>query len=64
MRYIYLGDRLTRPDLKGQPCDPVLRADGRVIRARNRNQLVRFASGALCIVAGRRLRVAEKVMAR
>ena len=61
MRYIYLGDRLTRSDLHGQPCDPVLRKDGRVVRGRNRNQLVRFADGMACVVAGRRLRLRSKV---
>lgn len=57
MRYVYLGDKLTDPKLKGQPCDPIRRADGRVVRAKNRNQLVRFADGALVVVVGRWLRL-------
>ncbi|HLT46283.1 MAG TPA: hypothetical protein VK002_03570 [Rubricoccaceae bacterium] len=39
MRYVFLGDRLTRPDLAGRPCDPVRRPDGRVVRGHNRNAL-------------------------
>lgn len=31
MRYVYLGDSLTRPELKGMQCDPVRRADGKCI---------------------------------
>lgn len=32
-RYIYLGDKLTDPALKGQECEAVLRADGKCICA-------------------------------
>lgn len=65
MRYVYLGDAYTRPELRGAPCDPVSGPSrsktgrGRVvvIRGRNRNQLVRFADGTQVVVAGRFLRL-------
>jgi hypothetical protein len=56
MRYIYLGDRATAPELKNQPCEPVRRADGKCIRGRG-SQLVRFADGLARVVIARRLRV-------
>ena len=56
MRYVYLGDRLTDPTLKGQPCDPVRRADGKCIVGRGA-QLVRFPDGVARVVVRRRLRV-------
>lgn len=40
--YIYLGDRLTRPELRRMPCRAVRRADGKCIRGRNGNMLVEF----------------------
>jgi len=62
MRYVYKGDRLTDPRFVDQPCDPVRRADGRVIvgsgRGTPRNQLVQFADGTLVVVSARRLRLA------
>ncbi len=54
-RYIYLGCKDTDPALKGAPCDPVLRADGRCVVGRG-NQLVRFADGLARVVVRRRLR--------
>lgn len=57
MRYTYFGDRHTRPDLRGAQCDPVRRPDGKVVRGRNRNALVRLASGELVVAAGRFLRL-------
>lgn len=56
MRYIYLGDRMTDVALKGQPCEPVRRADGKCVRGRG-SQLVRFADGVVRVVIARRLRV-------
>ncbi len=60
MRYVYLGDRWTDLRLVGQPCDPVLRPDGRCVvstgKGRPRNQLVRFADGSPVVVPARRLR--------
>lgn len=60
-RYVYLGDKLTDPTLIGQPCDPVLRADGKCLIGRKpRNQLVRFANGREVVVLARRLRLTAK----
>lgn len=56
-RYVYLGDKLTDPRLVNQPCDPILRADGKVLRGRNRNAAVRFADGTEAVVLGRHLRL-------
>jgi hypothetical protein len=56
MRYVYLGDRLTDPALRGQPCDPVRRADGRCIRGRGA-MLVTFPDGLARVVIARRLRL-------
>lgn len=63
MRYVYLGDKHTRLDLEGRPCDPVLRPDRQVIRGRNRNQLVVFDTGERAVVAGRFLRLQSKLKA-
>jgi hypothetical protein len=56
VRYIYLGDRMTAPELKKQPCDPVRRADGKCIRGRG-SMLVVFADGVQRVVIARLLRV-------
>lgn len=56
MRYVYLGDRMTAPELKNALCDPVRREDGRCIRGRG-SQLVQFADGSRRVVIARRLRV-------
>lgn len=62
MRYVYLGDRQTRPDLRGRPCDPVRRPDGRcVVSSARATALVAFADGTRHVVARRRLRLAWKV---
>jgi hypothetical protein len=58
MRYTYLGDKLTAPELRGMQCDPVRRADGKCIVGRTpRNALVQDASGKRYVVLGRRLRL-------
>lgn len=58
-RYIYLGDRNTRPDLRGAACDPVRRADGRCRVSRQMaTALVVFTTGERCVVLRRRLRLA------
>lgn len=44
MDYIYLGDRLTRPELRRMPCRAVRRSDGKCIRGRNGNMLVELAA--------------------
>lgn len=63
MRYLFLGDSYSRPDLRGRPCDPVMRtgAAGKpvVTRGRNRNQLVVFEGGERVVVPGRFLRLAS-----
>ena len=60
MRYVYLGDAMTREDLVGQACDPVRRAkDGKCVVGGSK-QLVRFASGETHVVLRRRLRVVTK----
>lgn len=53
--YVYLGDRLTDPCLRGQPCEPERRPDGRCVVGRSK-QLVRFTDGRLVVVLRRRLR--------
>ena len=64
-RYIYLGDRMTRADLKGKWCDPVRREDGKcIVSNRMATQMVKFYDGELSIVARRRLRLLEKWEAR
>ncbi len=61
-RYVYLGDALTRPDLRGQPCNPVRRPDGRcIVSTRMATALVEFAGGKRCVVKRRRLRLADKL---
>jgi hypothetical protein len=59
--YIYLGDRLTDPLLKGSRCQAIKRTDGnraaeRCIRGRNGNMLVQFDNGRVANVLGRLLR--------
>ncbi len=54
--YYYLGDRLTRPDLKKQPCNAVRRPDGKCIRGRNGNMLVDFPGIGKVVIIGRLLR--------
>ena len=61
MRYTYLGDRMTREDLRGMQCDPVLRPDGKCVRFRNGTMLVVDAQGRQQIVMGRLLRRNDKL---
>lgn len=56
MQYKYLGDKMTAPELKGQPCSAVKRTDGKCIRGKNSNMLVRFSSGQTAVVLARLLR--------
>jgi len=55
VKYVYLGDRMTDPALRRQPCDPVLRQDGKCITGRGA-MLVRFADGLERVVVRRLLR--------
>ena len=52
--YVYLGDRFTRPELKGAVCDAV-RRNGKCVRSRMGTMLVKFAHGRENVLA-RRLR--------
>lgn len=54
--YIYLGDRLTDPMLRGERCLAVLRPDGKCIRGKNGSMLVEFSGGRKANVIGRLLR--------
>ena len=59
-KYIYHGDRLTDPEFKKQICIAVRRDNGKCIRGRNGNFLVRFIdSGKMVVVLGRLLRKAK-----
>lgn len=59
MRYIYLGDAMTAPELRGAACDPVLRADGKCVVGGSK-QLVVFADGTRHVVLRRRLRRTDR----
>jgi hypothetical protein len=73
MRYVYTGSRTAQAlaeqgfDVelrRGQMCDPVRRADGRVVRSTDAgvaNALVRFDDGHVTTVSPRRLRLVEKL---
>lgn len=58
--YIYLGDRLTRPDLRHKPCRTVRRPNGKCVRGKNGNMLVEFDDVGKCVVLGRLLRKIKK----
>lgn len=55
MTYRYVGDRWTRPELRGARCEAVRRPDGKCIRGKNGSMLVLFDTGAH-VVIGRLLR--------
>lgn len=59
--YIYLGDRLTRPDLRRKPCRAVRRPNGKCVRGKNGNMLVEFDDVGKCVVLGRLLRKIKKI---
>lgn len=62
MRYTYLGDRWTRPELRGLQCDPVRRGDGRcILSTQMASALVEDAHGIRYVVARRRLRLNSKL---
>ncbi|MBZ0318658.1 MAG: hypothetical protein K8L91_19750 [Anaerolineae bacterium] len=62
MRYLYLGDKLTDPKLKGRPCDPVLRHDGKCITSKLATMLVRFDNGEVACVLRKQLSLRDKGM--
>ncbi len=53
--YVYMGDRLTDPLLRGLPVNAVRRADGRCVRGRNGSMLVEDVQGKRYVVLGRQL---------
>jgi len=53
--YTYIGDRLTDPRLKGQPCEAVRNSRGKCVRGRMGTMLVRFGAETVNVV-GRLLR--------
>lgn len=58
MRYTFMGDKLTRPDMRGLQCNPVRRADGRcIVSVPMATALVEDATGQRYIVPRRRLRL-------
>ena len=57
--YVYLGDRLTRAELRGARCRAVRWRDGKCVRGRG-SMLVEFESGLRCVVVARRLRKLRK----
>ncbi len=57
--YIYLGDKMTARHLKHWRCHALLQANGRTVRGRNGNMLVRFGNGQQAVVLGRLLRKIE-----
>lgn len=58
MRYTYLGDKLTRPDLRGMQCNPVRRDDFKcIVGTCMASALVVDRDGRRYVVARRRLRV-------
>ena len=60
MDYIYLGDRLTRPELRRMPCRAVRRSNGKCIRGRKGNMLVEFPGVGKVVILGRLLRKLKK----
>lgn len=54
--YLYRGDRLTAPELKGQLCQAIRTKIGKCIRGRNSNMLVCFKNGERHVVLARQLR--------
>lgn len=54
MTYLYLGDNLSQ--YKEMICDPVLNGNGKCIRGRNSNMVVRFDNGDVVNILARRLR--------
>lgn len=53
--YVYAGDKLTDPLLRGLPVNAVRRADGRCVRGKNGNMLVESVDGRQFVVLGRHL---------
>ena len=60
MDYIYLGDKMTRPELRRMPCRAVRRFDGKCIRGKNCNMLVEFPGIVKVVVSVKLLRKIKK----
>lgn len=58
--YIYLGDKLTRPDLRRMSCLEVRHIDTKCVRDRNGNMLVEFPGIGKVVVLARLLRKIRK----
>lgn len=56
MEYIYLGDKLTDPEIKSTKCKAVRRSNGKCYRSKLSTMLVEFENGIKHIVLARRLR--------
>ena len=58
MRYIYHGDKLTTPEIKGMHCDPVRKANGKcIISYKMQTALVVDEQGRKHVVLRRLLRL-------
>lgn len=57
--YIYRGDRLTDPVLKGATVHAMRNSAGKCIRGRNSNMLVMTDDGRVIVVLARQLRKAQ-----
>lgn len=53
--YVYCGDKLTAPDLRGLPVNAVRDARGKCVRGRNGSMLVEAVDGRQYVVLGRHL---------
>jgi len=49
--YIYLGDKLTVPELKNKICTAVLRPNGKCIRSKKGTMLVQFGKTKHIVIA-------------
>ena len=56
MDYKYLGDRFTDEKYKGALCSAVRRKDGKCIRGKNGNMLVKFSSGEIVNIVGKSIK--------
>lgn len=56
MEYKYLGDRITDIKYKGQFCAAIRQPNGKCIRGKNANMLVRFEDGSTVVILARLLR--------
>lgn len=56
MEYRYLGDRQTDPGWKNALCSALRNHQGKCIRGRNGNMLVRFENGTPAVIMARLLR--------